>query len=688
MSFKIAEGFVEVDAKTDGMDRDIKRGFDRAGGSSATSAGRKAGSSWVKGMGMAAVAGVAAVGVAAGAGLAKVLVGSVAAASDLNETMSKTGVVFKSSAQDVLNWSKTSATAMGMSRQAALDGASSFGAYLTQIGIAPGKAASMSKSWVQLSSDLASFNNVDPTEALEAMNAAMIGEYDSIQRLIPGLSAATVQTEAMRLTGKKNADQLTDQDKALALNSLMLKNSSQAQGDFARTSGGLANQQRILSAQWQDAKAKLGQVLLPAVLAVVRAFNDFFPVAIEKTKAAWAAFKEAIPPVIAFVKRIIAMFSGKGGGESLGGLPDKVREIWSQVRDIFVTYLALIRRQIEIWVAVIKYIWKNYGDIILKLVISVWNAVASFIQGVLKVIQGILNIALGILTGDWRRAWTGVKQVFSGVWQAIKAIFRLAWAWIEAAIRAGLRAYVALWRAQWNAVSSIFRGVWNGIKSFFAGIWSWIKSTVSGGMSSARNAISSGWNAAKSMTSSAWNSIRNAVSNGITNAVNVVRGLPGRARAALGNLGSVLWNAGASLIQGLINGITSKLGALRSKVSEAAGAVRNFWPFSPAKEGPLRRYPMDKAGANIVTMLTAGMKDKQGALRGQVAGLAGMTANVGGVASTSSMAAGSGLTIYGDVRVEINASDLREMKDVHDFFARIKMDARKGVTRQSTVGAR
>ena len=48
---------------------------------------------------------------------------------------------------------------------------------------------------------------------------------------------------------------------------------SAAQGDFARTSGGLANQQRILAAQVENLKARLGQALLPVVQRLVTFIN-------------------------------------------------------------------------------------------------------------------------------------------------------------------------------------------------------------------------------------------------------------------------------------------------------------------------------------------------------------------------------------------------------------------------------
>jgi hypothetical protein len=68
--------------------------------------------------------------------------------------------------------------------------------------------------------------------------------------------------------------------------------------------------------------------------------------------------------------------------------------------------------------------------------------------------------------------------------------------------------------------------------------------------------------------------------------VSLVRGLPGRARSALGNLNGMLVAAGRALIQGFINGIKSMLGSVKNAASGVVSAARNFFPFSPAKEGP------------------------------------------------------------------------------------------------------
>jgi hypothetical protein len=198
---------------------------------------------------------------------------TIGAGSDLNETISKTDQVFGSSANEIHRWATGAETSMGMSQQAAESNAGALGLLFTQVGFNDKGAASMSKSWVQLAADLGSFNNADPTTILEAMTAATRGEYDSLQAYVPMINAATVETKALALSGKANADQLTAQDKALAINALMFEQTGKAQGDFARTQDSVANQTKIAQAQIENMRAELGGALLPVVAAAGKAFT-------------------------------------------------------------------------------------------------------------------------------------------------------------------------------------------------------------------------------------------------------------------------------------------------------------------------------------------------------------------------------------------------------------------------------
>lgn len=199
----------------------------------------------------------------------------VNAASDLNETVSKSSVVFGKNAAAVQAWAKTSAKAFGMSENAALGAASTYGNLFVSLGLAEEQSAKMSTKLVELAGDLASFNNVSPEEALDALRSGLVGETEPLKRFGVNMNEATLKAQAMKMglvdTTKTALDPAT---KAQAAYALILEQTTTAQGDFARTSDGLANQQRILNAEWENAQASLGQTLLPAMTEAVSVLNN------------------------------------------------------------------------------------------------------------------------------------------------------------------------------------------------------------------------------------------------------------------------------------------------------------------------------------------------------------------------------------------------------------------------------
>ena len=143
-------GTVFVDVKLD--DKDAKRQIDGLSGS------------LKKGLAVA-FAGLSLGGLVGG------LKASTDAASDLSESTSKVGVVFEDSAAAVEAFAATAPAALGQTRQQALEAAGTFGNLLTAFGLTEGKAADMSTSMVGLASDLASFNNANPQEVLDALSS-------------------------------------------------------------------------------------------------------------------------------------------------------------------------------------------------------------------------------------------------------------------------------------------------------------------------------------------------------------------------------------------------------------------------------------------------------------------------------------------------------------------------------------
>jgi hypothetical protein len=206
-----------------------------------------------------------------GAGVYKL----VQSASDLNETISKTGEIFGEQTDEIKKWADTAALKFGQSKKDALDAASTFAMFGQAAGKTGSDVVSFSQRMVELSSDMASFYNTSPEDAVRAIGAALRGEMEPIRRYNVMLDDATMRQKALELgivDSIKTA--LTPQQKILAATELIFEKTSQAQGDFERTSSGLANQQRILKAQYKDIISDLGNKFLPIALELVKTFRE------------------------------------------------------------------------------------------------------------------------------------------------------------------------------------------------------------------------------------------------------------------------------------------------------------------------------------------------------------------------------------------------------------------------------
>jgi hypothetical protein len=222
------------------------------------------------------------------------------AGSDLNETVNKTGLAFGRNAGAIQAWATGSAKSMGLPKQAALEGASSFGLLFSKIGIGAADTAKMSTAMVQLAVDLGSVHNADPTQIIEAQTAAFRGEYDALQQFVPAINAAAVETEALAQTHKRSAKELTDAEKAQAVYSIMLKQTTKEQGDFARTSGESANKIKQNAARVKDLQANVGTLLLPALTAAAGALGTMADW-VERNKGAATVLGVAVVALTGFV---------------------------------------------------------------------------------------------------------------------------------------------------------------------------------------------------------------------------------------------------------------------------------------------------------------------------------------------------------------------------------------------------
>jgi hypothetical protein len=223
---------------------------------------------------------------------------SITQASNLAEAANVVNLTFKDSAGSLDKFFATAATSIGMSGAAARQAAANIGGLLNNMGFTREESAKTSKSVLTLGADLGSAFNADPARAVEAIGAALRGETEPIRAFNVSVSDATVKAKALEMGLYSGKGAIDVNAKAQATLALIMQQTADVQGDFANTSDGLANKQRIAAARSLELKQAVGDVLLPAQLALTTVWADRFLPALtefaERKGPAVAAWSEKI----------------------------------------------------------------------------------------------------------------------------------------------------------------------------------------------------------------------------------------------------------------------------------------------------------------------------------------------------------------------------------------------------------
>lgn len=136
-------------------------------------------------------------------------------------------------------------------------------------GLAKEQAYTLSKSLTQLGYDLSSLKNIPISEAFTKIRSAMAGELEPMLQLGVDISQARLQQELLALGFNKQVSTLSQADKATLRYIAILKQTTDAQGDFARTLSSPANMIRILKAQLSGLARDVGSLLYPALKSIL-----------------------------------------------------------------------------------------------------------------------------------------------------------------------------------------------------------------------------------------------------------------------------------------------------------------------------------------------------------------------------------------------------------------------------------
>lgn len=189
----------------------------------------------------------------------------VGVASDLDEVQNVIDVTFGDSASAIESWSKTAISQFGLTELQAKQFASTMGAMLKSSGLAGDEIVDMSTSLAGLAADMASFYNMDFETAFAKIRSGISGETEPLKQLGINMSVANLEAYALTQGITKSFDKMSQGEQIMLRYQYLMSATADAQGDFARTSDGLANATRLFNSNIETIKANVGNLLKPAV---------------------------------------------------------------------------------------------------------------------------------------------------------------------------------------------------------------------------------------------------------------------------------------------------------------------------------------------------------------------------------------------------------------------------------------
>lgn len=390
-----------------------------------------------------------------------------------------------------------------------------------------------------------------------------------------------------------------------------------------------------------EAAMPVVQAMFETAAGVVGTFSSTVLPAVQATAAAvMPAFQTAVETVLPVVQSLFET--------AMPLIKTAVETAWPVIRSAVEVAMAAIQGVVQVGVPLVQALFEFAMPAIQNIVETVFPAMQATIETVMGVAQSVVSVAMdfiqavitvvtGIIQGDWAKVWDAISTFLSNTWETIK-----------------------------ETVSSVLDRVWEAISSKVGEI---------------KQFWTDAWENVKSVLSDAWESIKTAVSDGISGVVGFVTELPGKILDALGNVGGLLFDAGSSIISGFLDG-------LKSMWDDVTGWFAGIGDWIVEHKGPpsYDAVMLVKNGQLIMGGLNKGLSDGWGETRALLQGYTEEMARAGesmGLAASFEASApvarssraepvrGAASASVVIQNMNINARDLRDVKTVEQFSARV-----------------
>lgn len=405
---------------------------------------------------------------------------SAAAASDYEENLNKIEVAFGDSSGAVKDWANNALQQFGLSKVAATDAVSAFGALGKGIGLASDDAADMSINLAGLSADLASYFNTSTDESAKALEGIFTGETEALKKF----GVVMNETNLKQFAEDQGLvySELSQTEKTMLRYQFVLEKTGDAQGDYARTSDGTANSTKTFKAAISDVGVAIGTQVLPIITPfiqklteIITSFSNLNPET-QKTIV-------IIGMVVAAIGPLVTILGGVASGLSF--LISPMGLVVAAIAALIAIGVALYKNWDTIceWAGKVKdqvvQAWTNLKSGVTEKVNAVkegvtnaWNTMTSAVTGKMEEMKGMVSGKLSAIKGAYEAAGGGIKGIVSGMIEGVKQYFTIGFDVINTLTGGKLNAIKDKFTTILGSARDFVKGVIDKIKGFFNFSWS------------------------------------------------------------------------------------------------------------------------------------------------------------------------------------------------------------------------
>lgn len=540
----------------------------------------------------------------------------VSVSSEVEEMQNKFDVVFRGMTDDVENWAQSYADAVGRNSNTIKGYLADSQNLFVGMGMEREAGAKLSEQMIELALDLASFNNLNEDDAVNAMTKALMGESESAKTLGAVLNDNT-RAQAMQVLGLTGTYQALDEATKMQVNyQAILNQSSDAVGDCERSLDSYESTLKQTTAKLEEVKTLIGQFFMPTFKRVLSYANQ----GLMKLRD-WISKLQTFADKIGGVEHLLSLLAATGAALVVALNFKKIvsgaTALLKVLGGIKLSTLAIIAVVVLLVLLVDDFINFMQGndslfgsmlekagidvDEVREKITSVWNTIKTTLQNIWEFIKGLGISIWDTLKAFWAENGESIKTSFLQIWEAIKSTVSSIWNSIKSIAETVFNELKAFWDAWGDKIMSAFSIVWEGIQSLlmialgiitslfsafaallsgdWEGFWQSIKDYLQGIWDGIVTIVTTVLDAIWALFGDKIVEIKDTIVDGFNDAIDWLKELPGKA---------LTW--GKDFIQGFIDGIGEKVSAVTDAVKGVAEKITSFLHFSVPDEGPLSQY--------------------------------------------------------------------------------------------------